>query len=145
MEHNLRFSTDPNPVKCKTKTMAFLKKIRPLPNLNLCGNPLPWTEKCKHLGITAANKTDGCQADMKVKNAMIHSEDFLDNFPSGCLPLQFHSCSPCLFLNYSPWQISVKVCRSAENCLTTNNASKETDIKRNILAAFITFAQHKDM
>ena len=70
MEHNLRFSTDINPVKCKTKTMAFLKKLRPLPNLNLCGNPLPWTEKCKHLGITLANKIDGCQADMEVKNAM---------------------------------------------------------------------------
>ena len=35
--HNLRFSTDRNPSKCKTKTMAFLKKVRPLPNLILCG------------------------------------------------------------------------------------------------------------
>ena len=50
--------------------MAVLKKLQPLPNLNLCGNPLPWTEKCKHLGITLANKIDGCQADMEVKNAM---------------------------------------------------------------------------
>ena len=68
--HNLRFSTDPNPAKCKTKTMAFLKKVRPLPSLILCGNPLPWTDRCKHLGTTLQNKVDGCQEDMRVKNAM---------------------------------------------------------------------------
>ena len=42
-EHNLKFSTDINPTKCKTKTMAFLKTQRPLPNLKLCENNLPWT------------------------------------------------------------------------------------------------------
>ena len=50
--------------------MAFLKTQRTLPNLTLCGNPLPWTDKCKHLGTTIANKIDGCEEDMKVKNAM---------------------------------------------------------------------------
>ena len=70
LAHNLRFSTDPRPSKCKTKTMAFLKKARPLPKLSLCGNPLPWTDKCKHLGVTIANRIDGCEQDMKVKNAM---------------------------------------------------------------------------
>ena len=34
-EHNLKFSTDINPNKCKTKTMAFLKSQRALPNLRL--------------------------------------------------------------------------------------------------------------
>ena len=67
--HNLKFSTDNNPDKCKTKTMAFLKRNRVLPNLTLCGNPLPWTNKCKHLGTTITNKIDGCEDDMKVKNA----------------------------------------------------------------------------
>ena len=46
--HNLRFSTDKNPTKCKTKCMAFLLKDRPLPQLNLCGNPLPWVSSGKH-------------------------------------------------------------------------------------------------
>ena len=69
-EHNLRFSTDTDPAKCKTKTMAFLKTPRNIPNLTLCGNPLPWTDKCKHLGTTITNKIDGCEEDMKVKNAM---------------------------------------------------------------------------
>ena len=35
--HNLKFSTDPDPVKCKTKLMAFLRKPRDLPQLSLCG------------------------------------------------------------------------------------------------------------
>ena len=69
LSHNLKFSTDPDPQKCKTKTLAFLKKTRPLPNLILCGNPLPWTNKYKHTGINLENKIDGCQYDMKVKNA----------------------------------------------------------------------------
>ena len=69
MSHNLRFSTDPDPQKCKTKTLAFLKRPRILPNMNLCGNPLPWTNKFKHLGITVDDKVDGGSMDMNVKNA----------------------------------------------------------------------------
>ena len=49
--HDLQFSTDPNPVKCKTKCLAFLKKSRDLPNLQLCGNNLPWVKNGKHLII----------------------------------------------------------------------------------------------
>ena len=54
--HNLQFSTNADPIKCKTKTMAFLKRPRPLPNLSLCGNPLPWTNRIKHLCINIENK-----------------------------------------------------------------------------------------
>ena len=46
--HNLQFSTDPNPVKCKTN--GFLRKPRQLNGLLLCGNPLPWVNQIKHLG-----------------------------------------------------------------------------------------------
>ena len=67
--HNLRFSTDKNPTKCKTKCMAFLLKDRPLPQLNLCGNPLPWVSSGKHLGITLENKIDGLKADIRKKRA----------------------------------------------------------------------------
>ena len=49
--------------------MAFLKKPRDLPNLMLCGNPLPWTDGCKHLGINLENKINGCEHDMRTKNA----------------------------------------------------------------------------
>ena len=67
--HNLRFSTDPNPSKCKTKCMAFLNKARDLPSMILCGNPLPWVTSLKHLGTTVTNKIDGCQQDMRQKRA----------------------------------------------------------------------------
>jgi hypothetical protein len=67
--HNLIFSTDPNPVKCKTKCMAYLKKERVLPSMMLCGTPLPWVDKLKHLGITVTNEIVGCQRDIMIKRA----------------------------------------------------------------------------
>ena len=73
--HNLKFSTDPNPKKCKTKTLAFLKKPRDIPNVYLCGNPFPWTDKFKHLGVTIGNKIDGCSLDMNIKNAQYVSKN----------------------------------------------------------------------
>ena len=69
LSHNLQFSTDPNPVKCKTKLMAFLKKPRQLPGLMLCGNPLPWVTQIKHLGNTISNVMDGNQLDVRIKTA----------------------------------------------------------------------------
>ena len=67
--HNLKFSTDPDPRKCKTKCIAFLKKPRQLRNMYLCGNPLPWVDNLKHLGNMVSNKIDGGQMDMKQKMA----------------------------------------------------------------------------
>ena len=40
--HNLKFCTDPNSKKCKTKCIAYLKKPRELPSMVLFGNLLPW-------------------------------------------------------------------------------------------------------
>ena len=68
-EHNLIFSTDPNPTKCKTKCIAFLKKQRDISPLILCGNPLPWVEAGKHLGHFFKNRIDGMKHDLKVKRA----------------------------------------------------------------------------
>ena len=67
--HNLKFSTDPDPRKCKTKCMAYLRKPRELPSMMLCGIPLPWVDSIKHLGITVTNKVDGCQQDVMTKRA----------------------------------------------------------------------------
>ena len=67
--HNLKFSTDPDPVKCKTKLMAFLSKPRQLPSLMLCGTLLPWVDKIKHLGNTITNSKNRNQQDTKIKNA----------------------------------------------------------------------------
>ena len=53
--HNLKFSTDPDPIKCKTKLLGFLKKPRELPSLMLCGNPLLWVDRLRHLCNTISN------------------------------------------------------------------------------------------
>ena len=70
LSHNLKFLTEPDPKKCKTKCMAYLRgKTRNLPSMMLCGNPLPWVDTVKHLGITVTNDIDGCQKDMMLKRA----------------------------------------------------------------------------
>ena len=86
--HNLRFSTDPDPKKCKTKLMAFLYKPRELPKLKLCGNFLPWVDQLKHLGNTISNKIDGCQSDMQVKNAK-----YIDKCNAICQEFRFASAA----------------------------------------------------
>ena len=68
--HNLRFSTDRNPDKCKTKCLAFFgKNPQPLVPLQLCGNPLPWVSSAKHLGMTLDTSVDGMKSDLKIKRA----------------------------------------------------------------------------
>ena len=73
-EHNLKFSTDPNPAKCKTKCLAFLKKERPLPNISLWGNNLPWVQEGIHLGNNFTTKYDGMAKDIIIKRATFISK-----------------------------------------------------------------------
>ena len=68
-QHNLKFSTDPKPEKCKTKCIGFLQKQRQLPDVTLCGNKLPWVQSGVHLGNFFENKYDGMMKDIKVKRA----------------------------------------------------------------------------
>ena len=51
-EHGLKFSTDIDPKKSKTKCLAFLQKERFVKPVELCGDKLPWVDSCKHLGNT---------------------------------------------------------------------------------------------
>ena len=92
--HNLKFSTDPNPTKCKTKLMGFLKKARELPSLLLCGNPLPWVDRLKHLGNNISNVIDGNQLDMKIKAAK-----YVDKNNSLCQEFYFAHPSTKVHLN----------------------------------------------
>ena len=70
--HGLKFSTDPNPKKSKTRCLALLQKERDVRPVVLCGNHLPWTTSCKHLSNTIVNTAVGgdirCQ-DIKTKRA----------------------------------------------------------------------------
>ena len=54
--HHLRFSTDPNPEKSKSKCMVLLLKKRKLANLRFCDNQLPCIGVGKHLGMKLENK-----------------------------------------------------------------------------------------
>ena len=49
--------------------MAFLRRQMALPNLTLCGNPLAWVDKVKHLGNMVSNVIEGEQLNIKVKKA----------------------------------------------------------------------------
>ena len=51
-EHNLLFSTDPNPNKSKSKCLymcGYQDPVYPLP-IQLCGQDLPWVQHAVHLG-----------------------------------------------------------------------------------------------
>ena len=67
--------------------MALLKNQRELPNLTLCGNPLPWVTSLKHLGNTISSQLNGNQMDVKVKAAQL-----IDKNNSICQ--EFHFAHP---------------------------------------------------
>jgi hypothetical protein len=60
-----RCSTDPNPTKCQTKLMAFLKDPRELPATSY----QPWVDQLKNLGNIVSNTINGGQLDIKIKRA----------------------------------------------------------------------------
>ena len=93
-KHNLKFSTDPNPVKSKTKCMAFLKKERSLRGLKLCQNILPWVDSGKHLGMKINNADGIFSRDIREKRARYiqGNNQLMQEFP-------FASCDTKLFLN----------------------------------------------
>ena len=67
--HNLKFSTDINPAKCKTKCIAFTKRPKQLQDLNLVGSNLPWVNQFKHLGNTITNQNCFTSQDINIKRA----------------------------------------------------------------------------
>ena len=69
-EHNLQFSTDANPVKSKTKCMAFVRGNKDLKSIELCGNELPWVNEIKHLGTVITNDQDVMASDIMQKRAI---------------------------------------------------------------------------
>ena len=85
--HNLKFSTDPDPVKCKTKCLAFTTRKRELKQMMLCGNPLPWVNHCKHLGNHLENKINGMKHDLTIKQAQYINKN-------NDLEQEFYFCHP---------------------------------------------------
>jgi hypothetical protein len=50
LSHNLKFSTNSDPVKSKTKCIHFSRKQIDLAEIQLNGNTLPWVESAHHVG-----------------------------------------------------------------------------------------------
>ena len=69
-ENNLQFSTNINPIKSKTKCMAFVKqKGLVLMEMVLCNNKLPWVNNIKHLGSVLTNGSNIMSDDVMLKRA----------------------------------------------------------------------------
>ena len=109
VEHNLSFSTHPDPRRCKTKLMAFLKKPRILPAVFLGETALPWVDHCKHLGNTIQNTIDGCQEDMRIKRAKYISKNIELNqefhFSAASTRLQINSIWNTHFSGSPLWNL----------------------------------------
>ena len=71
LQHNLQFSTDPNPAKSKSKCIYFTGAARnvtlPAP-LQLFGEELPWVDSAEHLGHTL-HKNCTMEQDARCKRA----------------------------------------------------------------------------
>ena len=67
-DHGLKFSTDSDPKKSKTRCLAFLQKEREIRPVVLCGNQLPWISSCKHLGNTIVTAVGGDIRHQDVRN-----------------------------------------------------------------------------
>ena len=86
-DHNISFSTGPNPNKSKTKDMIFSRaklSFSPAP-VTLNGDPLPWVSHAKYLGNNLSNLPDGLSQDIKCKRAKYieKNNEIMQEFPSA--------------------------------------------------------------
>ena len=91
-KRNLKFGTDTNPRKSKTKCIIFSpRKVLSNPkNIILQGNMLPWVDEVLHLGITL-------QCDNSMKRD-INKKRCIFNNKLNSLLQEFHSASPTILL-----------------------------------------------
>ena len=109
VKHNLKFSTDVNPQKSKTKCMAFLKNDKVLPNMILCGNPLPWVDSLVHLGSTIGKKCKVGKLDISKKEAIYIQKTCSINqefaFAHPITRLKLNSIYNCHFSGGQLWDL----------------------------------------
>ena len=70
-QYNIKFSTDINPNKSKSKCIYMVGNKREMPKpapLQLCGKDLPWVESATHLGHEL-HASDSMEQDAKVSRA----------------------------------------------------------------------------
>ena len=86
-KHNLTFSVHDNPVKSKTKCMAFLKNKTHLRQMMLKDKALPWVNSTKHLGVTLTDNSNMTNQDTLEKRAQYIARN-------NELMQEFHYASP---------------------------------------------------
>ena len=75
---NLKFSTNENIQKSKTKCMPFLQKYRKLRNFHQDGKALPWVNCIKYLGSTIKNNRD-CNMKQDLVKKELHTSPEIMN------------------------------------------------------------------
>ena len=128
-KHNLKFSTNPNVEKSKTKCIIFSKKVRDrlhVAPIFLNGTPLPWVEKLKHLG-NMVQCDNSMELDVGIKQAKfigkIHSLNQDLHFCCPELLIKLYNIYCCSFYGsnlfdlfsttlerlYRSWNIAVRI------------------------------------
>ena len=95
--HGLKFSTDADPKKSKTRCLAFLQKERNLPPMTLCGNPLPWSPSCKHLGNTIVSTAKAEAGEIRFQDIKNKRAGFIDK--TNDLLQEFYFAHPSTIAN----------------------------------------------
>ena len=90
--HGLKFSTDPDPKKSKTRGLAFLQRERFVKPVVLCGNALPWVSSCKHLGNTIVNTASADAGDIRSQDVKVKRASFINK--NNELIQEFHFANP---------------------------------------------------
>ena len=113
MEHGLKFSTNADPVKCKTKCTAFTRRPTILTDIRLCGNTLPWVDEFKHLGNTISNGGSMTDKDIFIKRAQFITKTVELNqefyFASGRTKLELNGIFNFHFTGSPLWNLFGKV------------------------------------
>jgi hypothetical protein len=110
--HGLKFSTDPDPIKSKTKCISWMRVRQPLPKMRLCGHLLPWVDKIVHLGNTITDKIDIVTEDMNIKRARYISKNIEINQEfhfAAAETVLWDLCSPAAIRLESSYNRSMKV------------------------------------
>ena len=128
LSKNLKFSTDPDPAKSKTKCIVFAKKFCDRQNIApvlLNGLPLPWVGQVKHLG-NVLQSDNSMKTDCSIKrgqfigkvNSLLQEFHFVDHsvfikilnifttsfYGSGLWDLQSAECDRL----YKAWNVAIR-------------------------------------
>ena len=127
---NLKFSTNPDPVKSKTKCIVFSKQQKDLRNIRpimLNDDPLPWVQQVKHLG-NILQCDNSMNIDCTIKrgrfigkvNSLLQEFHFADSKVKmkllGIFASSFYGSglwdlfSPTCDKLFKSWNVAVRIC-----------------------------------